>query len=255
VNNITKGKRGVGGRTPAVSDDIKEQLIKQAKQKDRAKDSFTNKTFKAVVEEMRVEEAQQHGKNPLALKALSKSALQRVRAEVLPESIKRGRSQNERRFEALIDLQNHVGLAAGWKAVLAKEDAAEELRGDRMFNFDSTSILLETSADDKDRLYMAEGSRAQLRKLGLTPSTTQRRANAKYKKRCVQMQTLTRADGVLNCVLVLIKDFSFTETVRHKVQLASGPAVRRQRTHVLSVCVPSFCSAPALQTRCTTSTW
>lgn len=216
---IRKGSKGVGGREAAVSPDVMKALSARAQERDTSKNSYTSASFRVDLEEERKLDAASRGRNTMMVAPLAPSTFRRYRGKILPAKVRRAASQNERRFEALMDVQNHVGLAALWKAVIETPQEGEELPPSRMFNFDSTSILLETSAEDANTLYMAEGSRARLRELGLSPAKTNTRRTGRYKKRCVQLTVLNRADGTMCCAVVTIKDRIFTSTQRHMVSV------------------------------------
>ena len=84
-----------------------------------------------------------------------------------------------------------------------------------LFNFDATTLLLETSSDEKRQLFLAAGSKKELKRRGLNPSTTISKGVSSLKKRAVTAVSLTRADGILSCIIVKVKDISFKEVNMH----------------------------------------
>ena len=214
---IRKGENAVpNGRPPIISKSIRDILKAEAVVRDRSKQSFTLTTFIERLKVLRLEEAKKLKISQSSIKDLSRMTLQRLMEDVTPESTASGRSQNQRRFEALTDGLNHISLAAMWPAVV-NPGKGDEILACRMFNFDATAIMLETSSNSNTTLYMAEGSKEMLKKLGFTPATTASKEEGSYKRRCVSLTALTRADGVLSGVIVKFKDYSFKKTGIYKV--------------------------------------
>lgn len=135
-------------------------MCDQAVIRDRSKNSFTKKVFNATAMDMLKDHYKSTDRDPTSCAKVSSSSLYRLRRDVAPDTLERGRSQNQRRLDAITDIRNHVCLAALWKAVLASIANKVVEVPSRLFNFDATSILLEAGNDDAVRLYMAEGSRA-----------------------------------------------------------------------------------------------
>ena len=92
-----------------------------------------------------------------------------------------------------------------------------------MFNFDATSILLESSSDDPKKLRLAEGSKAELRELGLNPAFTSTRSETSLKKRGITVISQTSADGKLSCIIIKIKDGAFKKVVGKCLEIPNLP--------------------------------
>jgi hypothetical protein len=75
-----------------------------------------------------------------------------------------------------------------------------------LYNFDATSLLLESSLDENKKLFLAEGSKKKLKILGLNPSTVVSREGTSFKKRGVSLISL---DGNLSAIIIKIKDGSY----------------------------------------------
>jgi hypothetical protein len=129
------------GRPKLFSDSLKETVKLIAQNRDVSKNSFTNKTFKTELENLRKKEIISNGGNEYSIEQYSNSSYWRLRKEVLPEQITCRTSQNQRRYEALIDLRNHISLAVMWPAILSHEAQLESPA--HLYNFDATTILLE----------------------------------------------------------------------------------------------------------------
>lgn len=194
------------GRPTTVTQEILDQMVLKAQQKDRAKDSFTKETLDDWLFDQLKREARKNGKNDHNVERVPSQTLRRYISKYLPEKCKAA-TQNERRFEALMDAVNHINFAAMWPAVVGSGDSTIPARN--MFNLDATSILLEAGGDDKVRLVLAKGSTKELKEKGLNPSTTRTRTQASLKKRGISVVALTCADGSLTCVIVKIKDRNF----------------------------------------------
>ena len=212
-----------GGRPRLVSKTLVNTMVSIARKKDLSKDSFTAVTFKKELHNIRLSDVVESGGNHLSLKMLSDRTLRRVRQEVVPETENASKNQNERRYEALMDTRNHISLAAMWPAVIFDETYEDlTIPPSNMFNFDATTLLLETSIDEKKQLFLAAGSKKELRRRGLNPATTNSREATSLKKRAITIISLTRADGVLSCVIVKVKDSSFSEVNMHELMVDEG---------------------------------
>jgi hypothetical protein len=203
------------GRPPIFSSSLKQAFKLDAQFRDLSKNSHTNKTIKPELQKRREKEIIDNGGNIYSLTNYSYSTYVRFRKEILPEIVNTGVTQNQRRYEALIDIRNHISLAVMWKAILSEDNQFESPA--HLYNFDATTLLLETSSDDKITLFLAEGSKKYLKELGLNPSTTLSREGASFKKRAITCISLTRADGFLSAIVIKIKDGSFKECTLHKL--------------------------------------
>jgi hypothetical protein len=208
---------GVNGRPSIVPKALKLDLKNEALSRDLSKNSFTLQSFDKQLKILRREYALKEGKNPDGLEKLTKSTMENLIKSVVPEILPRISTQNERRFESITNILNHASLAATWPAVI-NYDGDDYIPSCRQFNFDSTSIMLASSVNERRRLLLAEGSKATLKGLGFSPATTTTRADDNYKRRCVALTALTRADGHLCCVIVKVKDYVYKKTRIHKVR-------------------------------------
>jgi predicted transcriptional regulator len=206
-----------GGRPRVITQFVKDKLTQEAQQRDLSKNSFTRESLMHRANELVLEEARKIGKNAYAVTQLSASSFKRLRKEVTPEIVPAARPQNQRRLEALMDALNHISLAAMWP-VVAQLPSGAMINPRNAFNTDKMSLLAETSNDDLCQLYLAQGSKQKLRKLGLSPSTTITRPRASHKKRGIGLTVLTRADGVMCAVVVEFKDYAFKEVKYYQVR-------------------------------------
>jgi hypothetical protein len=80
-----------------------------AQNRDISKNSFTNKTLRITLTELKKAELIQNGGNQYSfIKKFSNTSFWRLKNEVLPERVITTANQNQRHFEALIDLRNHI---------------------------------------------------------------------------------------------------------------------------------------------------
>lgn len=203
------------GRKATISDEIKAAAKIEARKRDLGKNSFTTETFRTWLLDQLKAERIHNGGNSYGVDDINTRTLQRVIKEVLPEKVC-ARTQNERRFEAIMDALNHINFAAMWQAVVCTDDQSI-ISPSGMFNLDATSLLLELGMEANAQLRLAEGSKAELKRKGLNPSTTKTRAQTSLKKRGISMIALTCADGTLVSVVVKIKDQTFKKLSMHKV--------------------------------------
>lgn len=178
--------------------------------------------------------AESRGHNANATEPFGRTAAHKYQAQILPESQRDYLAQSQRRAEALMDVCNHVSLAATWPAVL-KECLSEESvlqAGENIFNVDTTHVLLQNSPAAEGRLLMAAGSKKELHKRQLNPaSTTTREVN--LKRRGIGLTPVISAAGGLVTCVVTIKDGSFTTVQTHKL-----PEFPNCTYRVYLICVP-----------------
>ena len=215
VNEEANPEPNKRGRPQAVSDPIKAKLVEEAKIQDLAKNSFTREKLSDFVFEEQKKEKRESGLTDLTVDPISKSVTNRLIHECLPEKVPHAHTQNERRLEALMDLSNHIDFAAMWPAVVGTGE--DKIPPSNVFNWDATSLLLELNLEATEMLHLAEGSKAELKKKGLSPSTTKTRKEASLKKRGISVIALTSADGALPCVIVKFKDAKYNEVNVYKV--------------------------------------
>jgi hypothetical protein len=94
------------GRPKIFSDSVKNTFKLIAQNRDISKNSFTSKTIKPELKRLRTEEILNNGGNSYSLTEYSSSSYWRFLKENLPERVITKTNQNQRRYEALVDLRN-----------------------------------------------------------------------------------------------------------------------------------------------------
>lgn len=151
----------------------------------------------------------------MAVKPLKQRTLSKYRNAIVPNRINNRKPQGERRREALCSAVNHASLAAMWP--IALEKIADSALGNiGIFNFDSTSLLLEDVDDENGSIFLAAGSQQELRARQLHPAGTNKRENV-YKRRGLGLTTTISAGGFLSSVVISIKDGAFSEIKHYEV--------------------------------------
>lgn len=156
------------GRPRAVSNDVIEDAIAAAEERDLNKDSCTSGAdVMSVVDEMRREELTQLGRNPHAtLPVLSRSTRARLVRRVTPVTVRNGSVQNSSRQRALRDARNAISCAATWLAV---SDGI--LNGNFVHSWDECSLLL-NAFNEKQTVKCTAAGRKKLSDRNLAPATT-----------------------------------------------------------------------------------
>ena len=147
------------GRPPVISLELIEQLKEEAKLADLAKNSKTFLRFKIwIIKSLRAD-AVNRGKNPYIyhLKAFGETFWTTYRKMILPEQAV-DNAQTQRRYEAMIDVFNHVSIAAMWAAILSDGDPANTVPPNQISNVDKTTIKLQDSSND-NKIYLAQGTK------------------------------------------------------------------------------------------------
>lgn len=156
------------GRPRAISQEVINEAIAAAEERDLRKDSCTSGAdVMAVVDGFRRQEQTQLGRNPHArLPKLSRSTCARVVREVTPVTVTNGSVQNPSRQRALRDARNAISCAATWLAV------SEGIQnGNFVHSWDECGVML-NAFSEKQTVKCTASGRAKLSERNLAPATT-----------------------------------------------------------------------------------
>lgn len=212
VETLQDSKRGP---KPVIPPSVVEDLRQEAKIKDHGKDSFTPQTFDEALFAKRKEGAVAKGWNDLAVKRVCSKTRLKYQHDIVPDQLNDTSQQVQRRLDALSELEGHISLATMWNAVLLEQPT---LLPHQIINMDTTSMLLAEDKGDNNKILLAAGSRAELKRKRLNPASTKSRKKTSYKKRALGMTSSITAAGVLSTVVFKIKDAAFESVQCFKVR-------------------------------------
>lgn len=206
------------GRREELNEDEVEVFKNQARFRDQAKDSFTVDSFIGAVLAYRQEQARQNNRNVLAIHPISKETANKYLAIIAPEKVKSRQTQSEKRKEAMEKAVSHLSLAVMW-AILYDSACEHPLNSARVFNFDSTHLMLnEWAAHIVGSLRLAMGSPQLLHELSLNPSTTTGSTpGAPKKRRSLGLTTSICSEGSVSCAIMVLRDARIAEVSVHRV--------------------------------------
>lgn len=119
-------------------------------------------------------------------------------------------------MQAMVDLRNQVTLCATLQATLGDDPAAPKVPPSLIFNYDATTIHLQTS---KQPLYVTKGAMEELAKHARNPSDT----GDDQQPRFVGCLPLLSAEGKLVCCVLILKHKAFSDAELKLVSPPCGP--------------------------------
>jgi len=214
-----KFKKTRYGRNPGLEAEDIDDLRRQAYERDQSKSSFVDETLRtALLQKMR-ERAEARGGNKYTIAKLDEKTFEKYKNMIIGEEQKDTKPQNTRRMEALSCIISHLQCIIMWPACYKDGMENTTLHTQfRVFNQDSTHLLLQDSQDNVGTIYMAAGSRKELHKKQLNPASTTSREVGRLKRRGIGLNTCIQAAPGLSSVIVKIKDGSFKEFKEYKVR-------------------------------------